>query len=131
MRRARQTVALMSLAALLAPFGSGAAVALHLALAHASHHHDAAADAAQDLRTVWHGHSHDKSTPEHDHPGISAQTAVSRGSATLLESPSSWHLVDYVASRVCAELRLSRSFAAGRTGAGPPTFSAHQTILRV
>lgn len=123
--------ALLSLAALLAPFGSGAVVALRLAAAHASHHDDADDDAAGDLRAVWHGHSHGRATPDHDHPGIAPQVLVSRVSAAGLESPSPVLLVDYVARRVCAEQGLARSFASGHPGVGPPFASERQAILRV
>ena len=127
----RRVAALVSLAALLSPIGSGAAVTLHLAVSHASHHHDADDDAARDLQAVWHGHSHDKSTPEHDHPGITAQSPAARVSVAPLQSPSPQDLGDFVAYRLCAEQRLGRPVAAGCTGAGPPTSSERQTILRV
>lgn len=131
MSRARRAAALLSLAALLTPFGSGAVIGLHLATSHTSHHHDADDDAVGDLRAVWHGHSHGKATPDHDHPGIAPQVLVSRASAAGLKAPSPLLLIDYVARRVCAEQRFARSFAAGRTGVGPPFSSERQAILRV
>ncbi len=131
MNRVRGVAALLSLVAMLIPLELGASVTFHLTVVHGSHHHAGDAGAARDLEAIWHGHSHDKATPEHEHLGIAAQAPGSRVSAVQLSAPTLVQFVDFAAWRFGAERQLVRAFAVGRSGVDPPSSPERQTILRI
>lgn len=130
-RHARRAAALLALMGILTPGASGAVVAFHLSAHHAADHHEDGHDSAADWRALWHGHSHQTTTPEHDHPLLVAGTHALRIPIAVQPFHETPGHCQHAASAVAAEQRVSRSCPPGLAGVGPPLFPERLSILRI
>ena len=130
-RKARRVAALLALTGFLIPGASAAVVALHLSAHHAGegheeHHHD-----APDLSVLWHGHGHEATTPDHDHPllvGGIPGLRVPAGEQAARTAPGPW---DPAVLGVAAAPRVRRLCPPGLAGLGPPPLPPRLSILRI
>lgn len=130
-RHARRAAAVLALVGLLTPGASGVVVAFHLSAHHAADHHEDGHDHAADLSVLWHGHSHETTTPQHDHPLLVAGTRALRIPTVVQpfqHAPGCWQ---HGAFAVALEQRVSRLCPPGFAGVGPPLFPERLSILRI
>lgn len=129
-REARRAVALLVLAGLFGPSASAAVVSLHLAAQHEAEHGEDHEHAA-DLSVLWHGHSHEATTPSHDHPLLVDGTHalwVPTARQVFVSAPGPW---EHAALPVAGEQRVSRWGPPGLAGVGPPPCPERLSILRI
>ena len=130
-RHARRVAALLALMGVLAPCASGVVVALHLSAHHAAELHEDDHDHAADLSVLWHGHSHEATTPEHDHPLLVAGTHALRVPPALQsfpDVPGAWPQDSPFAAALGQ--RVWRLCPPGLAGLGPP-HPGRVAILRI
>jgi len=116
---------------LLTPGASGVVVAFHLSAHHAADHHEDGHDGAADLSVLWHGHSHETTTPEHDHPLLGAGTHALRIPTVAQPLKEALGLWQHAAFAAAPQQRVSRLCPPGLAGVGPPRFSERLSILRI
>ena len=129
-RDARWAAAVLALVGLLTPGVSGVVVAFQLSAHHAATRHEGSHDWAADLSVLWHGHSHEKTTPAHDHPLLVAETQALRIATVMQPVQDSGHW-QHAAFAVVAEQRVSRLSPPGLAGVGPPPPPERLSILRI
>lgn len=130
-RDARWAAALLALVGLLTPGVSGVVVAVHLSAHHAAAaHHEGGHDRAADLSVLWHGHSHEKTTPAHDHPLLVAEAEALRIATMMHPVRASGHW-QHAAFAVAAEQCVSCLSPPGLAGVGPPPHAKRLSILRI
>jgi len=98
----------------------------HPAEAHEEHHEDQA-----DLSVVWHGHGHEATTPDHDHPSLLAGTQpLGLRVIDRFDQPPPGHWHSGVFAFAPAP-RVFRSCPPGLAGLGPPPPPGRLSILRI
>jgi len=130
-RNARRVAALLALTGFLIPGASAAVVALHLSAHHAGETHEEHHDDAPDLSVLWHGHGHDATTPDHDHPlllGGMQGLRIPALEQAAQAAPGLWHPA---VLGVAAAARVRRSCPPGLAGLGPPPLPPRMSILRI
>lgn len=128
---ARRAAALLSLVSLIAPGASSAVVTFHLSAHHAGEAHEEHHNDAADLSVLWHGHGHEATTPDHDHPLLVAGMQAFRIPAVdqaVQSPPGPWHPA---AVAPAAAPRVSRLSPPGPAGVGPPPHAHRLSILRI
>lgn len=127
--RVRRATAWLALAGLVSPGAAAAVVTLHLSSHHAPEHDDEARDVAAELAGLAHGHSHERATPQHDHPLLVGTTPAVRASkaAQPLPAVSPYGQPAAAASAADGALRLE---ALGLAGTGPPR-PGRSRVLRI
>ena len=119
------------LAGLFAPSVSAAIEIVHLSAHHPAEAHEEHHQHGADLSVLWHGHGHEATTPDHDHPLLVAGMQPLRVPAVdqVDQTPSGpWHpaVLAYAAAP-----RLWRSCPPGLAGLGPPPPPGRLSILRI
>lgn len=128
--RVRRAAAVLALAGLLTPVAAAAVATLHVSGHHAAGHEERH-DQAVDLSLAWHGHAHEDTTPDHDHPLLVAGTPgfrIPTVDQPLRNPPGLWRHAPHAAA---AERRVRCSCPPGLAGVGPPGPLERQSILRI
>jgi hypothetical protein len=130
-RSARRTAALFALAGIFAPSVSAAIAVLHLSAHHPAEAHGEHHEHAADLSLLWHGHGHEATTPDHDHPALVAGmqgTPIPAVDAVVHAPSLPWRSAVAVTA---TGSRVWRSWPPGRAGLGPPPLPGRLSILRI
>jgi hypothetical protein len=122
MRCVRRAAAFVALAGLLQPLVAALLLTAHLAAQHEGH---ADERDATGLTALWHGHSHDADTPEHDHPLLT--TRVARTAA----APPAHVAFAWTPSSVLADACAAVACVDHRSRGAPRASSQTHSILRI
>jgi hypothetical protein len=152
MSSVKRASAWLTLAALVGPLAGGVALTVHAGALLPSHHahadHDDAADVdhyvsdvydhrrddhdhAHDFQQVWHGHRHDRTTPEHSHPSVFASPPMTVGPAAPRVIPSHGSHVIELAGDARGCPGAARPTARGHADPGPSPPADPPAILRI
>jgi hypothetical protein len=158
MSSVRRVSALLTLAALVSPFAGGAALTAHAGALLPSHHahddqrvdvdddhdvdlnlhdddvydhHRDSHDHAYDFQQVWHGHRHDRTTPEHSHPSVFAGAPLMLGPAAPRMIPSHGSHTIERAGHECGSPNGSHAITCVLADVGPSPPYDPPVVLRV